>query len=39
VIRARDRYAAELPPRLEDWLAGLAERPSFAAELGVVRAL
>jgi stringent starvation protein A len=39
VIRARDRYGAELPARLEDWLAALAERPSFAAELGVVKAL
>ena len=39
VIRARDRYGAELPPRLESWLAGLAERRSFAAELEVVSAL
>ena len=39
VIRARDRYGAELPPRLESWLAGLAERRSFAAELDVVSAL
>ena len=39
VIRARDRYGAELPSRLESWLAGLAERPSFAAELDVVSAL
>jgi glutathione S-transferase len=39
VIRARDRYGAELPPRLEPWLATLAERPSFAAELAVVAAL
>ncbi len=39
VIRARDRYGAELPPRVESWLDGLAERPSFAAELEVVGAL
>jgi len=39
VIRARDRYGAELPPRLESWLGELAQRPSFAAELEVVGAL
>jgi stringent starvation protein A len=39
VIRARDRYGAELPPRLEAWLGELAQRPSFAAELEVVGAL
>jgi RNA polymerase-associated protein len=39
VIRARDRYGAELPARLASWLGELAERPSFAAELEVVSAL
>ena len=39
VIRARDRFGAELPARVESWLDGLAARPSFAAELALVRAL
>jgi stringent starvation protein A len=39
VIRARDRYGAVLPARLEAWLDELAARPSFAAELDVVAAL
>lgn len=39
VIRARDSLGLELPPRLEEWLARLATRPSVAAELRVVGAL
>jgi glutathione S-transferase len=39
VIRARDVLGVELPPRLEVWLDDLAQRPSVAAELGVVAAL
>lgn len=39
VIRARDMLGVELPARLEEWLEGLAERASFAAEIELVRAL
>ena len=39
VIRARELLGVELPPRLEDQLARLAERPAFAAEIATVRAL
>jgi glutathione S-transferase len=39
VIRARDMLGAELPARVADWLTGLEERPSVAAEVQVVRAL
>jgi glutathione S-transferase len=39
VIRARENLGLTLPPRLEEWLEQLAERPSVAAELALVRAL
>ena len=39
VIRARDMLGIELPARLASWLEGLAERPSVAAEVVVVRSL
>jgi glutathione S-transferase len=39
VIRARDQLGVELPERLEGWLAQLAERPAFAAEIETVRGL
>jgi hypothetical protein len=39
VIRARDMLGVELPARLEEWLRALAERPSVAAEIEVVRSL
>jgi glutathione S-transferase len=39
VIRARDMLDIELPPRLEEWLAGFSERPSVARERQVVAAL
>jgi stringent starvation protein A len=41
ILRARDRMGVELDafPSLENWVAKLAERPSIAAELGVVAAL
>lgn len=39
VIRARDMLGVDLPERIEAWLAALAERPSVAAEVEVVRAL
>ena len=39
VIRARELLGVELPARLEAWLAQLAARPAFAAELELVRAL
>jgi glutathione S-transferase len=39
VIRARDMLGVELPARLASWLDELAERPSVAAEIAVVRAL
>jgi glutathione S-transferase len=39
VIRARDMLRVELPERLESWLADLAQRPSVAAEIDVVRSL
>jgi RNA polymerase-associated protein len=39
VIRARDLLGIELPPHLSSWLAELARRPAFAAEVDVVRAL
>jgi glutathione S-transferase len=39
VIRVRDMLGLTLPARLEQWLAGLAERPSVAAEIDVVRFL
>jgi glutathione S-transferase len=39
VIRARDLLGLDLPPHLETWLAGLARRPSVAAELEVVAGL
>jgi Glutathione S-transferase, N-terminal domain len=39
VIRARDMLGVELPGRLAAWLTELAERPSVAAEVEVVRSL
>ncbi len=39
VIRARDMLGVELPARLAHWLDGLAERPSIAAEVAVVKSL
>lgn len=39
VIRIRDVLGVELPQRLADWLAGLEQRPSVAAEVAVVRGL
>jgi glutathione S-transferase len=39
VIRARDMLGLELPERVEAWLAGLAQRPSVAAEIALVRSL
>jgi glutaredoxin len=39
VIRARDMLGVELPERLAGWLDRLAERPSIAAEIAVVRRL
>jgi glutathione S-transferase len=39
VIRARDMLGVDLPERIETWLAALAERPSVAAEVEVVRSL
>ena len=37
VIRARDMLGVALPDRVGSWLAALAERPSVAAEVEVVR--
>jgi RNA polymerase-associated protein len=39
VIRARDLLGVELPPRLDAWLADLAQRPSVAAEIETVKGL
>lgn len=39
VIRARDMLGVALPARLEAWLEALAERPSVAREIEVVRSL
>lgn len=39
VIRARDMLGVELPARLHEWLEALAQRPSIAAEIELVRAL
>jgi glutathione S-transferase len=39
VLRARDMLGVELPARLVDWLAELEQRPSIAAEVGVVGSL
>jgi glutathione S-transferase len=39
VLRARDRYGAELPARVAEWLEALSARPSVARELEVVGAL
>lgn len=39
VIRARDMLGVELPTRIADWLAGLEQRPSVAAEVEIVRGL
>jgi glutathione S-transferase len=41
VIRARDMLGVSLEPypHVDDWLAGLAERPSVAAEIATVASL
>jgi glutathione S-transferase len=39
VIRAREMLGVTLPQRLESWLEQLAQRPSVAAEIEVVRGL
>jgi len=39
VIRAREMLGVTLPQRLESWLDQLAQRPSVAAEIEVVRGL
>jgi glutathione S-transferase len=39
VIRARELLHVELPARVEEWLDGLAGRPSIAAEIDLVRSL
>lgn len=39
VIRAREMLGVELPDRIEAWLNELAQRPSVAREVEVVRAL
>jgi glutathione S-transferase len=39
VIRARDMLGVDLPERLEQWLAELAQRPSVAAEVDLVGSL
>ena len=39
VIRARDMLGVELPARLTSWLDELAQRPSVAAEVKIVRSL
>src|SRR5262249_52148046 len=39
VIRAREMLGVTLTQRLESWLGQLAERPSVAAEIEVVRGL
>jgi hypothetical protein len=39
VMRLRELYDVSLPPDMEEWLAGLLERPAVAAELETVRSL
>jgi glutathione S-transferase len=39
VIRAKEMLGVTLPARLESWLAQLAQRPSVATEIEVVRGL
>jgi RNA polymerase-associated protein len=39
VLRARDVLGVELPARLAEWVEGLEQRPSVAAEAAVVRSL
>jgi stringent starvation protein A len=39
VLRARDMLGVALPVHLVDWLGELEQRPSIAAEAGVVRSL
>jgi glutathione S-transferase len=39
VIRARSMLGVALPQHLETWLADLATRPAFAAEIALVEAL
>jgi glutathione S-transferase len=39
VIRVRELLGVELPPHLDEWLAGLAERPAVREELDLVAAL
>jgi glutathione S-transferase len=39
IVRLRERMAVRLPDRVEAWLAELAERPSVAREIELVRGL
>jgi glutathione S-transferase len=39
VMRLRELYGVSLPPKLEEWLAALVERPAVAAELEIVRSI
>ena len=39
VIRAREMLGVTLPERIEAWLEKLAQRPSVAREIEVVRSL
>jgi glutathione S-transferase len=39
VLRTRDMLGVALPARVEEWLAGMLERPSVAAEAATVSAL
>jgi glutathione S-transferase len=39
VVRARELLGVDLPPHLDEWLTGAAERPSVAAEIDIVAAL
>jgi glutathione S-transferase len=39
VIRARDLFGLQLDERLAEWVAGLEQRPAFAAEIETVRGL
>jgi glutathione S-transferase len=39
LIRVRDMLGLELPPRLDEWLAALADRPAVREELDLVVAL
>jgi glutathione S-transferase len=39
ILRARDLLAVSLPEHVEGWLGALAERPSVAAEVELVRSM